>query len=606
MSKSLLSVLITLASAPATMIFMAACSGGEPTIPQLGAATSGKLINCVELTTSFSYPGITITSANLMAEGSVTSTTNGVTLRQPAHCMLRGTTEKRIGVDGKPYAIGFEMRLPTNWNGRFFHQVNGGAGGSIDTDATRAFGQKLGGSSDSTALMDGFAVLSSDAGHKPDIGYPDDPKTGLGIQSVVFGLDPQARRDFGYNMVAALTPVAKSIIRAAYGRGPDRSYMAGCSNGGRHAMVAAARFANDYDGILAGAPGFNLPKAVVAEMWDSQKLMSIAQTTDPVTKRPAIWSSFSENDLKLVSSKVLAKCDALDGVADGMITDVTACQSACSFERDVLACPSGVKPDGTCLSLAQKAVLADILRGPRDSKGNALYADWPVDSAFGTLPWRIWKTGLGVGPGTIKYGLNLSLGAPTSLYMYTTPPADPAVATGRDATIIDAVRNYDFDRAQAQLNDTTPPFTESVMSVMTPPNPTDLAPLRNRGAKIVVFHGVSDAVFSYNDTRAWYDGLNTRHSGKASEFVRLFPVPGMGHCGGGPATDKFDFLTPLVNWVENGQAPERVVAVTRSVSENRDLNGIPVGRTRPLCAYPKVARYNGAGAIDDAKNFTCR
>lgn len=607
-SKSLLRAPLAWASAGAAMILVVACGGsgsGEPAIHRLSAASPGSLSHCVGLNTSFSYPGITLTSANLMAEGSVTSTANGITLAQPAHCLLRGTTATRTGVDGKPYAIGFEMRLPANWNGRFFHQVNGGAGGSIDTDTTRAFGQKLGGSPESNALMDGFAVLSSDAGHKPDTSYPVDPDTGLSIQSVAFGLDPQARRDFGYNMVAVLTPVAKNIIHAAYGRGPDRSYMAGCSNGGRHAMVAAARFANDYDGILAGAPGFNLPKAVVAEMWDSQKLMSIAKTTDPVTNRPAIWSSFSGNDLKLVSSKVLAKCDALDGAADGIVADVAACQSAFSFDRDVPACAAGAAPDGSCLSPAQKAVMADILRGPRDSKGNALYADWPVDSAFGTEGWRVWKTGLGFGPGFIKYGLNLSLGAPTSLYMYTTPPADPKVATGLGATIIDAVLNYNFDNAQAQLDGTTPLFTESVMSVMTPPNPTNLSTLRNRGAKLVVFHGVSDAVFSYNDTKAWYDGLNTNHAGKASEFARLFPVPGMGHCAGGPATDKFDFLTPLVNWVEQGQAPESVAAVSRTAAQNADLNDIPVGRTRPLCAYPKVARYNGVGAIDDARSFNC-
>jgi hypothetical protein len=611
-SESRLGALLACASAGATMIVVAACGGngagrgGEPAIPQLRAASSGSLVNCAALTTSISQPRITVTSANLIAERSVTSTLGGVTLAQPAHCLLRGTTGKRTGVDGKPYTIGFEMRLPANWNGRFFHQVNGGAGGTIDTDETRAFGQKLGGSPDTTALMDGFAVLSSDGGHTPDASYPDDPNTGLGIRSVVFGLDPQARRDWGYNMVAVLTPVAKSVIRAAYGRGPDRSYIAGCSNGGRHAMVAASRFANDYDGILAVAPGFNLPKAVVAEVWDSQKLMSIATTTDPVTNRPAIWSSFSANDLTLVSSKVLVKCDALDGVADGMIADVAACQAAFSFDRDVPACAPGVTPDGTCLSPAQKTVLADILRGPRDSKGHAIYVDWPVDSAFGTVPWRVWKTGLGAGPGIVKYGLNLSLGTPTSLYMYTTPPADPAVATGLGTTIIDAALHYDFDKAEAQLTGTTPPFPESVMALMTPPNPTDLSTLRNRGAKIVVVHGVSDAVFSYNDTRAWYDGLNARHSGKASEFAQLYPVPGMGHCGGGPATDKFDFVTPLVNWVEKGQAPESVLAVTRPVSQNNDLNGIPAGRTRPLCAYPKVARYNGAGAIDDARSFRCR
>lgn len=119
---------------------------------------------------------------------------------------------------------------------------------------------------------------------------------------------------------------------------------------------------------------------------------------------------------------------------------------------------------------------------------------------------------------------------------------------------------------------------------------------------------MSDPVFSYNDTKAWYDGLNADQADQADQasgVARLYPVPGMGHCVGGPATDKFDFVTPLVNWIEKGQASESVVAASQTTAQNADLGGIPAGRTRPLCAYPKVARYNGVGPIDDAKNFSC-
>ena len=144
------------------------------------------------------------------------------------------------------------------------------------------------------------------------------------------------------------------------------------------------------------------------------------------------------------------------------------------------------------------------------------------------------------------------------------------------------------------------------MTFMTPPNPTNLSTLRNRGAKLMVYHGSADPVFSYNDTQSWYNGLAAANGGDASNFARVYPVPGMNHCAGGPATDQFDMLTPLVNWVEKGQAPESVVATARTAAQNADLGMIPAGRTRPLCAYPKVAKYKGTGSIEDAANFSCQ
>ena len=244
------------------VVLLSGCGGNDSApsvLPQLAAAQAGTLANCASLT-GFVFANTTITSAASVAASAVTSNADGVALPLPAHCVVIGKMNPRTGIDGKSYAINFEMRLPTNWNGRFFHQVNGGNDGFINTDTTRAFGRKLGGSPPSNGLIDGFAVLTSDAGHAPDAAsYPNDPATGLGISGQVFGLDPQARKDYGYAAVGSLTPMAKSLIAAAYGRGPDRSYMVGASNGGRHAMVAAARFAADYDGILAGSPGFNLP-----------------------------------------------------------------------------------------------------------------------------------------------------------------------------------------------------------------------------------------------------------------------------------------------------------------------------------------------------------
>ena len=596
-------------SATCLAVVLTACGGGDSattSLPQLAAAQAGTLANCATLT-AFGFANTTITSAAQVADGAVTSTADGVTLALPAHCVVLGKMNQRTGIDGKPYAINFEMRLPTNWNGRFFHQVNGGNDGAINTDATRAFGRKVGGSPTNNGLIDGFAVLSSDAGHTPDAAYANDPATGLGISGQVFALDPQARKDYGYAAVGSLTPMAKGLINAAYGRGPDRSYMVGCSNGGRHGMVAAARYAADYDGIVAGDPGFNLPRSRVAEEWDSQALMAAAQATDTVTSRPAIWSAFSAADLTYVNTQILAKCDALDGATDGMVGDVKACQTAFSLANDVSTCAAGTSPNGTCLSRLQKSTLAKIFTGPKNSDGKALYSDWPFANGFNTGGWRIWKMGVtnGAGTGLAKYSINQAFSS-SGAFIFSTPPADPTVVTGLGATLIDWTLNYDFDKAESLINGTTATFTESANSYMTPPNPTDLGTLRNRGAKLIVYHGSADPVFSYNDTISWYAGLTTANAGDASNFARVFTVPGMNHCSGGPTTDQFDLLTPLVAWVEKGQAPDSVVATARTAVQNADLGTIPAARTRPLCAYPKVARYKGSGSLEDAANFACQ
>src|SRR4030042_1237610 len=152
------------------------------------------------------------------------------------------------------------MRLPTNWKGRLLYQANGGIDGSV----VPAYGNNLGGGATSNGLLKGFAIISSDAGHPGTLGP-------------FFGIDPQARIDYGYNAVAELTPMAKSLISAYYGRKPVKSYFYGCSNGGRHAMVAASRYADQYDGILAGNPGFNLPKAAVSQPWGGRQGAQISE-----------------------------------------------------------------------------------------------------------------------------------------------------------------------------------------------------------------------------------------------------------------------------------------------------------------------------------------
>jgi len=501
------------------------------------------------------------------------------TRRQPgqpvgAHCRVTGNMYSRVSpVDGQAYAIGFEMRLPQAWNGRFFHQVNGGTDGVVGT----ASGGIGGGGALSNGLQQGFAVITSDAGHSA-------------AQNPLFGLDPQARLDYGYQAVGKVTPMAKSLIAAAYGRGPDRSYLAGCSNGGRHAMVGAARYADQYDGILAGNPGFNLPKAAVAQLYGAQQFNTVA--TDPAD----LASAFTPAERALVAAKVLEKCDALDGAADGLVQDVQACKSQFSLERDVPGCTGG--RTGSCLSSAQKTALGNIFAGARNSRGEPIYASFPFDAGITSANWAGWKFSSSIGNTRDPVAVG---------FIFQTPPAPTSIISDTKAFAL----GFSMDTDAPKIAASNSLYTESSVSFMTPPQATQLSALRNRGAKMMVYHGMSDGVFSPNDTAAWYDGVRANHGGSAADFARLYLVPGMNHCSGGPATDQFDMVTALVNWVEKGQAPDRVVASARGPGNAGGVNAdVPAtwsaGRTRPLCPYPQVARYQGSGDIENAANFICR
>ncbi len=564
----------------------AASAPTAPALPQLAAATpatfAGDCSTLQPLLTSLA--GTTITAATTVAAGTVSGALTA------EHCRLVGKMNERVSaVDGNTYAIGFEMRMPKAWNGRFYYQANGGIDGNIGTAA----GGIGGGGATATALSKGFAVLSSDAGHS---GF-----------TPFFGLDPQARLDYGYNAVGQLTPMAKNLIKAVYGKAPDRSYLGGCSNGGRHAMVAAARYADQYDGIVAGDPGFNLPKAAVAQLWGVQQYATVSTaavtasfTVGSVTSAvtlPSVTTSFTICELSLVGAKVLEKCDALDGLADGIVGNVKACQAAFNLATAVPTCAGGANArDGfTCLSSNQKSVLANIMAGAKNTAGASLYADWPWDTGLNGANWRVWK-----------FANSTSLDPGAVGFIFTTPPqTNTATFSG-----LPFAMNFNFDVDAPKIFGTTATYPVAPMTFMTPPDPTNLATLKNRGAKLIVYHGTADPVFSFNDTMNWYEGVRTANGGDASNFARLFPVPGMNHCSGGPATDKFDMVDALVSWVESGTAPASVMASARGAGTNAPNAEIPnywlPTRTRPLCPWPQVATYAGSGDVDLASNFSCK
>jgi feruloyl esterase len=554
--------------------------GAEISLPQLSAAAAATFMgNCTDLKSELAkLPNTQITASDTMAVGALTIGGKPV----GEHCLVTGKMNERTSpVDGKVYAIGFEMRMPKNWNGRFLYQGNGGTDGAVLT-ATGA----TGGGPVTHALLQGFAVLSSDAGHS-------------GPQPN-FGVDPQARLDYGYQAVGKLTPMAKSAIKIAYGKGPDRSYFAGCSNGGRHGMVAATRYFADYDGILAGAPGYNLPKAAVANLAGARLYQSVA--TVPVTNQIDLATAFTDVERQLIANKVLDKCDALDGVADGMVQDVAACQNAFKPANDIPTC-TGAR-DGTCLSADQKTVLNKVFTGTTTSKGTLIYSSFPFDAGFGAGKAGVATGGSPVGSGIAfwKFFASISLDTGATGIIFKVPPEDPATFKPLNFSF-----TTDIDALYASMTATNANYTESAISFMVPPNPTKMLGLRDRGGKIMVYHGVSDPIFSVNDSEAWYKGLTTD---SGNSFAKFYRVPGMGHCSGGPATDQFDMLTPLVNWVEKGVVPTEIVASARGVGNAGGVNSdVPANwtpdRTRPLCAYPKVARYKANGSVETASSFAC-
>jgi feruloyl esterase len=556
----------------ASTVLLGACGGddddnGAPPLPQLTAASGANLSSCADLATRFQHANTAIASAETVAAGTATWGSSAIA----EHCLVKGEMYRRTSSqDGQSYAIGFEMRLPKAWNGRFFYQANGGSDGVI----WPALGSQPG-PQPTVALQQGFAVISSDAGH-------------TGQSNLAFGIDFQARLDYGYQAVAKLTPMAKALIATAYGKGPDRSYIGSCSNGGRHTMVAMTRMPGEYDGYLAGAPGYRLPLAAIANMDRAQHLATVA--TDPAD----LSTSFTGAERALLSASVVARCDALDGATDGIIQDVEACRAAFDLQRDVPTC-TGAR-DGTCFTAAQKTAYAPMFSGALDGSGKKFYASLPYDSGHNAADSSFWRFFV---PQFIDSG--------ATAMIWGVPPADPA--TFNPPAYALTVPN---DTKLAAVAATNAAYTESGLSFMQPVAPTHLSTLKNRGAKVMVYHGVSDPIFSVDDTATWYDGLRSANGGDASNFARFYRVPGMSHCGLGPATDQFDMLSALVDWVEKGQAPDSVRAQVRGAGNAVGVNpDVPAGwsadRSRPLCPYPKVARLKaGATDLESAASFSCQ
>jgi feruloyl esterase len=456
--------------------------------------------------------------------------------------------------------IMFEVWLPVNgWNGKFEQVGNGGLAGAIPF------------SSMAGPLLRGYATAATDDGHEA---AGTDGTWALG--------HPEKVTDFAQRSVHETSVQAKALVHALYGKDPGESYFVGCSEGGREALMEAQRYPNDFIGIIAGAPANSWTHLLDTAAWIEQTVRSDAASAIPPEK------------LSVIQKAVVAKCDTLDGVKDGVIADPMVCK----FDPATVQCAGADGPD--CLTVAQVAAVKRLYDGPKNPRtGEQIYPGFAPGTEAVPGNWQAWVTGGAAGSNQAALAWlfgNSYFGD----ILFGNPNWD--------------FRTFNFD-TDVKLND------DKLGALLNATDP-DLGKFKARGGKLIQFHGWGDAAISPFNSVNYFESVQARMAsgsraataelGATAGFYRLFMVPGMSHCGGGLGANSFgngnspagdaehDIVTALAAWVEKGVAPDKVVA-TGFVDGERTKGTM----TRPLCPYPQQARYSGTGDTNDAASFVC-
>jgi hypothetical protein len=459
----------------------------------------------------------------------------------------------RMVVMAKPTAdseIRIEVWMPlAGWNGKLQGIGNGGFAGVIDYMQLAA------------AVSQGYAATATSAGH--DAETPVDASWALG--------HPEKVIDFGHRGIHEMTRVAKEAVRAFYGKSEQHSYFVGCSDGGREALMEAQRYPADYDGILAGAPANYWTALVATGAADTQALTLDAASFIPQAKIPAI------------SAAVLAACDKLDGVSDGILNDPRQCH----FDPARIQCKASEDTD-KCLTAPQVTALKKIYAGPHDAHGREVFPGFLPGSEDGPGGWGLWITGPSPGRSL------------TALF-----------ETGYFANMVYEDRRWDYRtfafEAGLKLAD------EKTASALNATDP-DLKPFGAHGGKLILYHGWNDPAIPALNTVNYYESVVGKlGQSDVDSFVRLYMVPGMQHCDSGPGADSFgqvgqltfddpgrSVYAALERWVEKNEAPSTIIAA-KYEGEDRQHPKM----TRPLCAYPQSAKYKGSGDTNEAASFKC-
>jgi hypothetical protein len=409
------------------------------------------------------------------------------------------------------------------------------------------------------AIAHGYAATSTDTGHR------------AGAVDATWALGhPEKVVDFGHRAIHEMTVKAKAVIEAFYGEAPRRSYFVSCSNGGRQGLMEAQRYPADYDGIVAGAPAAAWTTFLADFVWNAQAM------SDPAAYIPPA-------KLSTIERAVVAACDARDGVPDGIL----ARPEKCAFDPKTIVCEGADATD--CLTPPQAEALARVYAGPRTRDGRRIARGFPPGGETGEGGWGLWVTGAAPGKSlqalfATQFGANMVFDRP-----------------GWD------LRTFDFDRDVKVAEEKT----AKVLNATDP----DLDAFRRRGGKLIVFHGWNDAALSAEETADYFDAVRARMGAEAVDsFARLYLVPGLHHCSGGPgayscggltvplADAEHDLSAALERWVEEGVAPGTIIA-TRPKEALDPAAGASM--VRPLCPYPRSAAFKGRGRPDDPSAYAC-
>lgn len=431
-----------------------------------------------------------------------------------AHCKVSGVIGKEIR---------FEVVLPEQWNERFSLSGNGGFAGAIQTGHAR--------------VRQGFANAATDTGHQ---GGPLDASWAQG----------QAERqvNFGHLAIHRTAVTAKEIVQQYYCAAPRYSYFVGCSRGGGQGMMAAQRYPEDFDGIVAGAPAFTWPAMAAEFVRNCQSVYTDGSAPD----QPIITAY----NLEILQNRILSQCDTLDGLADGILNDPRACH----FDLSTLpACPAGQASDD-CFTTEQIAAIQEIYAGI-SLGGKSIYPGFPFGGENEPNGWRAWMTGP---KEDNSVGRHFSLGTEIFKYMVFHDPS-------WDYRQYDFTNFYQDTRHAASFLDATS---------------TDYQAFYQRGGKMLLYHGWSDPALSALATIEHYEAVQ-KQDPNLQNYLRLYLLPGVLHCGGGPGPSQTDWLQLVQGWVENGQAPEKVVLSKRRKGQ--------ATLTRPVFPYPDIAVYDGKG-----------
>ena len=455
--------------------------------------------------------------------------------RGAEHCVVTGVIETEIN---------FELLLPSEWNGRFMMGGGGGYVGTVQNQAQTLFAH--GG----TPLERGYATVGTDTGH-----------VGGGIEAS-WAMDHLERQEnFGHRAVHLTTEAAKSILRHYYGQTERYSYFVGCSRGGGQAMMESQRYPEDFDGIVAAAPAYHWTALTAGFVQTQQAIYPDGDTSTPV---------ITPENLALLGSSILAACDANDGVEDGTMTD----PRRCDFEPEDLPRCADDAPGVDCVTAEQVAAIGAVYDGPT-ANGEPLFFGFNYGGENDRGGWDSW---------VVSSEQRVAQGVPNAHYGFGTELYKYFVFGDPDWDYTE----YDFSTWEAD--------TAATADILDATD-TDLGRFRDVGGKIIYWSGWSDLALTPLGTIDYYERLESGDPA-ARDYSRLYLLPGVLHCGGGPGPDAVDWIDAIRTWVEEGRAPERLVA------SKLDANGIAT-MTRPICPYPQVAVYDGQGDPNTDASFAC-